>query len=398
MQELLLLLLPVAAASGWLAARRSTRKDSGDCVGETGPVYFRGLNHLLNEEPDKAIDAFVEMLEVDSDTVETHLALGNLFRRRGEVERAIRIHQNLIARPALTREQRAQALLELGQDYMRAGLFDRAENLFRELKDTKLHVRQALNHLLVIYEKEKDWLSCLDVADQLESITGDERALQKSHYHCELALAARTEGRDTDAAAHLKRALNTFRGCVRANHLKAQFAASRGDFKEAIRILRQTAEQDVDYLPEVLPEIVHNYRHLGDLQALRSFLGETAKANPGAGAELPLADLIRESEGESAAIDYLADQLAESPSLALLLRSIELNARLPESHSAQFVEGIATASPASARRQARLSMHAMRFCRQDPALAMSELSALEHDQAQAGPQVRFLKQSMTVVP
>ena len=116
MQELLLLLLPVAAASGWMAARRSAGKDKGQCIGEAGPVYFRGLNHLLNEEPDKAIDAFVEMLEVDSDTVETHLALGNLFRRRGEVERAIRIYQNLIARPALTREQRAPALLELGQD------------------------------------------------------------------------------------------------------------------------------------------------------------------------------------------------------------------------------------------------------------------------------------------
>ena len=155
------MLLPLAAASGWLAARSSARKQEKQCVGETGPVYFRGLNHLLNEEPDKAIDAFVEILEVDSDTVETHLALGYLFRRRGEVERAIRIHQNLIARPALTREQRAQALLELGQDYMRAGLFDRAENLFRELKETKLHARQALNQLLFIYETERDWQACL---------------------------------------------------------------------------------------------------------------------------------------------------------------------------------------------------------------------------------------------
>ena len=198
MQELLLLLLPVAAASGWLAARRSARKEQKACVGETGPVYFRGLNHLLNEEPDKAIDAFVEMLEVDSDTVETHLALGNLFRRRGEVERAIRIHQNLIARPALTREQRAQALLELGQDYMRAGLLDRAENLFREPKETKLHVKPALGHLLVIYEKESDWQSCLDTADQLESISGEKLGLQKSHYHCELAVIAKAEGRASD--------------------------------------------------------------------------------------------------------------------------------------------------------------------------------------------------------
>jgi lipopolysaccharide biosynthesis regulator YciM len=339
-QELLLLLLPVAAASGWIAARRSARKDKAECIGDTSPVYFRGLNHLLNEEPDKAIDAFVEMLEVDSDTVETHLALGNLFRRRGEVERAIRIHQNLIARPALTREQRAQALLELGQDYMRAGLFDRAENLFRELKDTKLHVRPALKNLLVIYEKERDWSSCLEVADQLESLTGDKMALQKSHYYCEMALAAKAQGRAADAAASLKKASGIFRACLRANHLQAQFAAAQGDHAGALKILRQTAEQDADYLPELLPEIVSNYRHLGDTQGLRTFLEQTASAHPGAGAELPLADLIKEVQGEKAAATYLADQLAKSPSLPLLLRSIELNARLPDSQSAQFVEGL----------------------------------------------------------
>ncbi|MCB1802098.1 MAG: lipopolysaccharide assembly protein LapB [Gammaproteobacteria bacterium] len=340
MQELLLLLLPVAAASGWLAARRSAQKDTtgGGC--ETNPVYFRGLNHLLNEEPDKAIDAFVEMLEVDSDTVETHLALGNLFRRRGEVERAIRIHQNLIARPALTRDQRAQALLELGQDYMRAGLYDRAENLFRELKETQLHVKQALNNLLVIYEKERDWNACLGVADELESITGSKMMLQKSHYFCELALAARAEGRANDAAGYLKKALATFRGCVRANHLQAQFAAAQGDFKGAIRTLRQTAEQDADYLPEVLPEIVSSFRSLGDGAELRAFLEEAAAASPGSGAELAMVDLLIEQKGEAEAAKFLAEQLAREPSLALLLRSIELNARMPEGQSVAFLEGL----------------------------------------------------------
>ena len=340
MQELLLLLLPVAAASGWFAARRSMSKPQDRSASDTSPVYFRGLNHLLNEEPDKAIDAFVEMLEVDSDTLETHLALGNLFRRRGEVERAIRIHQNLIARPALSREQRAQALLELGQDYMRAGLFDRAENLFRELKDTKLHVRAALTNLLVIYEKERDWASCLEVADQLESLTGNKQHLQKSHYHCELALASRDQGRQNDAVQHLKRARAEFRGCVRADHIQAQFAAATGDHAEAIRVFRQAVEKDMAYLPEVLPELVVIYRQSGELQALRTFLEKTAKEHPGAGAELPLADLIRELEGEQAALDYLSSQLAASPSLALLLRSIELNDRLPDSQAVPFVDGL----------------------------------------------------------
>jgi lipopolysaccharide biosynthesis regulator YciM len=327
-QELLLLLLPLAAASGWLAARSSARKQEKQCVGETGPVYFRGLNHLLNEEPDKAIDAFVEILEVDSDTVETHLALGNLFRRRGEVERAIRIHQNLIARPALTREQRAQALLELGQDYMRAGLFDRAENLFRELKETKLHVRQAL------------WQACLEVVDQFEALSGEKMGLQKSHYHCELAIEAKAQGRGSDASAHLKKALNSHRGCVRANLLQAQFAADQGDYRAAVRVLRETAERDADYLPEVLPDIVANYRQLGDLKGLRGFLSDTAATHPGGAAVSPLADLIKEREGEKAAASYLAEQLAKAPSLSLLLRSIELNAGLPKSQSVRFLDSL----------------------------------------------------------
>jgi lipopolysaccharide biosynthesis regulator YciM len=339
-QELWLLLLPVAAASGWWAARRSEPKQQDKCVGETNPVYFRGLNHLLNEEPDKAIDAFVEMLEVDSDTVETHLALGNLFRRRGEVERAIRIHQNLIARPALTREQRAQALLELGQDYMRAGLFDRAENLFGELKDTKLHVQPALQNLLTIYEKERDWPACLDVAEQLESLTGKKYQLQKSHYHCERAIAARADGRQTEALGHLKKAQQTYKDCVRANHLQAQFAAAQGDHQTAITILRQTAEHDSGYLPEILPDLIANYREAGQSKALRSYLEQITVDHPEAGAQLPLADLIKELDGEEAAIEYLASQLESSPTLALLLRSVEFNARLPDSRSAQFVEGL----------------------------------------------------------
>jgi lipopolysaccharide biosynthesis regulator YciM len=337
-QELLLLLLPIAAASGWLAARRSERKQQKACVGETGPVYFRGLNHLLNEEPDKAIDAFVEMLEVASDTVETNLALGNLFRRRGEVERAIRIHQNLIARPALTREQRAQALLELGQDYMRAGLFDRAENLFRELKETKLHVRPALKHLLVIYEKERDWQSCLETADQLESLTGEKLALQKSHYHCELALEAEAQGRGSDAAARLKKAIAAYRDCVRASHLQARLAADQGDYRAAVRILRETAERDADYLPEVLPEIVSGYRQIGDTDGLRAFLDDSVAAHPGGPAVIAMADLLKEQEGEQAAADFLAAQLSRAPSLGLLLSSIDLNTRLQESQSERFLE------------------------------------------------------------
>ena len=130
MLYLLWLLLPVAALSGWwVASRRSLARSYGRRATDFSSDYFEGLNYLLNEQPDKAIEVFIRMVEVDSETVDTHFALGNLFRRRGEVDRAIRIHQNLIARPTLSREQRTQALFELGADYMRAGVFDRAESL-----------------------------------------------------------------------------------------------------------------------------------------------------------------------------------------------------------------------------------------------------------------------------
>jgi len=139
---LLFFLLPIAFLSGWWIGRRNRRQPEKHSEAFSSG-YFKGLNYLLNEQQDKAIDVFVQMLEVDSETVETHLALGNLFRRRGEGDRAIRIHQNLIARPTLSKDQRARALLELGQDYLRAGMLGRAEALFLELIEQGLYQQEA---------------------------------------------------------------------------------------------------------------------------------------------------------------------------------------------------------------------------------------------------------------
>src|SRR5690554_723037 len=156
MVELFWLLLPVAALSGWLIGRRRDSRPDSD-GGKLHGEYFQGLNYLLNEQPDKAIEVFTRLVEVDSDTVETHLALGSLFRRRGEVDRAIRIHQNLIARPTLSRDQRAYAMLELGEDFMRAGLLDRAEHLFEQVAEVDTYVVPALRQLLTVYQQEKEW-------------------------------------------------------------------------------------------------------------------------------------------------------------------------------------------------------------------------------------------------
>lgn len=324
MNELLWLLLPIAAASGWLAAKRSVRRPEKSVEDRT-PAYFKGLNFLLNEQPDKAIDVFIKMLEVDSETVETHLALGNLFRRRGEVDRAIRIHQNLIARPTLNRDQRAQALLELGQDYMRAGLFDRAESLFRELSEMKMYQEQALQNLRVIYQQEKEWDRCLDMARELEQLSGESLRIERSHYYCELAEEAIARKDTALASANLKKAQSSDGNCVRATLLQGQLEIADGACKAAIRTLQQVERQDDAYLSEALPKLLECYRQTGNRQELVSYLHQLFERNQGIGPALALADLVRADEGDQAALRFLCEYLQSHPDLEGLDRLVALN-------------------------------------------------------------------------
>ena len=327
--EWLILLLPLAAASGWFAASRAVRKESAKSEREANPVYFQGLNYLLNEEPDKAIDVFLEMLEVDADTIETHLALGNLFRRRGEVERAIRIHQNLIARPALSREQRAQAVLELAQDYMRSGLYDRAEQLLLELKQGRQYVVPVLRNLVKIYQQEKDWDACLKTIEALDIESGETHDLQKSHYFCEMANKARADGDNEVARIYLKRALNVYKGCVRATHLLARIDIQENKRKDALVKLLDAAERAPEYLPEIIREIVDIYRSEGDMRGVRAFLEDQVKRHPNQGTELFLAEIIRQQSGDAEATRFLGEYIAKNPSMPGLIRLVELQCTMP---------------------------------------------------------------------
>ncbi len=327
--EWLILLLPLAAASGWFAASRAARKESAKSEREANPVYFQGLNYLLNEEPDKAIDVFLEMLEVDADTIETHLALGNLFRRRGEVERAIRIHQNLIARPALSREQRAQAVLELAQDYMRSGLYDRAEQLLLELKQGRQYVVPVLRNLVKIYQQEKDWDACLKTIEALDLESGETHDLQKSHYFCEMANKARADGDNEVARIYLKRALSVYKGCVRATHLLARIDIQENKRKDALVKLLDAAERAPEYLPEIIREIVDIYRSEGDMRGVRAFLEDQVKRHPNQGTELFLAEIIRQQSGDAEATRFLGEYIAKNPSMPGLIRLVELQCTMP---------------------------------------------------------------------
>ena len=225
----LILLLMAAAALGWLFARWGWSGLRDSRFKFVSAEYFKGLNFLLNEQPDKAIEVFIRMAEVDSETVETHFALGSLFRRRGEVDRAIRIHQNIIARPTLGRGHRTQALFELAQDYLRAGLLDRAENILLELIDTPTYTEPALRSLISLYEQQKDWEQAIAMRRRLQAVTGVSEEETTAQYFCELAQAALTSLDMALAVRYLKRAQSHDPDCVRASLLLAKIAEDAQD-------------------------------------------------------------------------------------------------------------------------------------------------------------------------
>lgn len=227
----LLVLVPIAAFAGWIVAGKGSRFSMDNNNGMVPKDYLLGLNFLLNEEPDKAVDVFIKMLEVDSDTVETHLALGSLFRRRGEVDRAIRIHQNLIARPHLDKQQRIQALMALGQDYMRAGVLDRAERIFLEVVENGSETGPSLHYLLDIYQQEKAWDQAVLIARKIAVSTGEAMQSNIAHYYCELALEARMANDNDLARRHLRKALTIDKKCVRASLLQGDLEAQEKGIK-----------------------------------------------------------------------------------------------------------------------------------------------------------------------
>lgn len=264
-----LIIVPVLFGLGWLAARFDFRQ----MLSETRALpdsYFKGLNFLLNEEPDRAIDAFIEVAKLDPETTELHFALGSLFRRRGEIERAIRVHQSLLSREDLPLTDRENAQLELAQDFLKAGLLDRAEQGFQAIIHTR-HAQEALRALVRIYESEHDWPRAIEAVQQLHSRV-EEPVPQLAHYYCEQAQALlEADPVDFDAAAQ---ALDAADHAVRQNGttpasetrvrmLRAQWSARRGDLESQRVYLQDVLGAAPDYAGLVAGPLLACYDALG---------------------------------------------------------------------------------------------------------------------------------------
>jgi lipopolysaccharide biosynthesis regulator YciM len=223
----------VAFALGWLASRLDVRQSRRERR-ESPKAYYKGLNLLLNEQHDKAIDAFIAAVQEDPDTSELHFALGDLFRKRGEYERAVRVHQHLLGRADLAKQERDAAQHGLAQDYMKAGLFDRAEDAYRALAGTSFDTEARLA-LLDLHERSRDWRAAVEVAEQLEKSGSGSFASRIAHYQCELALEADAAGQPAEAEAALARARETAPGDARPLVVSGEHAAARGDAAAAMR-------------------------------------------------------------------------------------------------------------------------------------------------------------------
>ena len=329
MRELVLFtLFLLALGIGFYLGRRQALVRDGP--GQTGfdPVYVKGLNLLLNED-DQALDLFVDEFEVTPETLDTHLALGNQLRRKGEFSKATKVHQNLLARPSLTQTQRQEAQLELARDFVGAGLLDRAESLFQDLIQAGGGQRNAaLKHLIEIYQDEREWHKAIAVAEQLAGRRfgrlGNQPDSRRAHFCCELAQECLERRELVGARDCLNRALKFDSGSVRASLLLGEVEYRAGHWHESIKALHQVAHQDPNYLPETLELLCHAYRELGQQNELRALLQDWQGTHPSSRLVIKLAEQIRWSQDDFAAADLIAKELEKRPTMKLLNCLVDL--------------------------------------------------------------------------
>ena len=303
--------------------------------------YFKGLNFLLNEEPDKAIEVFIKALEVDSETVELHLALGGLFRRKGQVDRATRIHQNLIARPSLTDDQRMQAIHELAHDYYKAGWLDRAENLFSELKDSTGYRVLAVEGLVGIYEQEKEWQKAIDVLRLLKR--GERRNVNKqvAHYYCELAELSIGFGDLQIARQHLRNARSEYPSIARGLLLRGDLRSAEGDHVGARELWLTLADSHPTFAELIVEKMIASVSVTGDSDGLENYILNVSVVPKNADSFAVWQQSLESILGESASIDHIIDTSSNkgiSSPLASYLNTVLVANKLSDDRSAVLLK------------------------------------------------------------
>ncbi|TDM06203.1 MAG: lipopolysaccharide assembly protein LapB [Ideonella sp. MAG2] len=319
LQAWLLFGLPLAFVLGWLASRLDVRQMRREHV-DSPKAYYKGLNLLLNEQQDKAIDAFIEAVQNDPDTTELHFALGNLFRRRGEFERSVRVHQHLLARADLPTSERERAQHALAQDYMKAGLFDRAEAAYRALVGGD-HDREARLALLNLYERSRDWRNAAEMARALDGSGAGSFGQRISHHWCELALEADARQHSEEASAALAQAQRAAPHAPRPKLIAGQRAFEAGQAAEALTHWEGLRQVDVASFTLVAQAYAQAGQACGQVERVRTTLSESHAARPSLDLIKALASLDDQSAAQSPLVlPYLQQQATLSAAQAVLSR------------------------------------------------------------------------------
>jgi len=314
MINLLWLLLPVAAAAGWFAAKRNSKKHP-EAFWDYSSQFHAGLNVLLNDTQDKPDQLFSEFGDIDNGTADTHLALGNLYRRRGEMERAIVMHQSLVDNAELDKDIRAAARYELARDYDAAGLLDRSEKVFKELLSSGERTSDAYESLMQLHERERDWATAIKLAEEGESVTGESRPGLIAHYYCELAQEALGSGYTDEAKTLLAKAQSDTAEGARANLMLASLAHGDGDYSKAISHYERVEKQRPELMPEIITPWFESLSRIKDEAALRRFLDHLRGRKNAYSVIRSARSVIENLDGAGQADKFFIDQILKRPSL-----------------------------------------------------------------------------------
>ncbi|WP_420932883.1 lipopolysaccharide assembly protein LapB [Alteromonas sp. A081] len=315
MLELLFLLLPVAAGYGWIMGRNSVRQAQRKQSSILSKHYYKGLNFLLSDQPDKAVDTLIKMINVNSDTVETHIAMGSFFRHRGEIDRAIKVHQNLVSRDELQPAQRENALRELGQDYTQAGFLERAENAFLQLLNSDKHYIIAQQQLFSIYQTTKEWQRAIELAERMVKCHGDNDDVceRLAHFYCEQATVELKNNSQGAALTLLQKAVNADAHAVRPWLMLGELALNQKRYTDATAYFVQVAERDINWFSEAVPSLETIAEDTGEWDSFEKLL--QAHWQECATSYLAMVDVLLKKGEVSQASEYLIEQLRKRPTM-----------------------------------------------------------------------------------
>lgn len=334
---LLFLLFVAALGIGWWLGRRYQYQLQQPSVADEN--YYRGLNYLLNHETDAALELFIDSLEVNNHNLETHLALGNAFRRKGEVDKAIHIHQNLLHREGLTHQQLADAQFELAHDFFKAGLLDRAEQLLLSSVGFSSDIQAWGTLLLDIYQREKDWQKALDVGQRFQLHTISNLAFRLSHYACELAHEALQKDDLDKTRQYLAKARALNADNPRISMVQATMAIQQQNFDDGAHFLHQLSQQDTRLIPLILPELAHCYAACGKHQAWQDWLNACMQDDPCTSVMLALADILRK-QSDVDAVTFVTKGLRKRPSVRGFNYLIDLYLQWVTDHTRDSLEAL----------------------------------------------------------